>query len=679
VSRTRNDEKDAANDPTQAYFQLSRMVREGRSWSGRERNCAFLNTADGRFATASAASGFDFPDDARAVALVDWDQDGDEDLWVSNRNAPRLRLLRNESSGNRFLAVKLAGDGASTNRDAIGARVEVRAAGDGARRRVKTLRAGEGFLAQSSKWLHFGLGKAAAVEKVIVRWPGGEAEEFAGIEADRRYLLVQGSGKAVEAPRPPGRLAIAPSDPPLPPESGKARIPLVALLPVPRLEYAAFDGAPRAVPIGGGRPVLVNLWASWCAPCAGELGEIAAARDAIRAAGLDVAALAVDGLGDDRSDPLKAVELMAKLDFPFAAGRATRQAVLILQRLHDATVPLHRRLPVPASFLIDGSGRLSVIYKGPVTPAQAIADLAHSGGTRRERWSRAAAFPGRAIDHPRIEESARLAEAQMRFLLAGDFSDGGRFEDARVEYEEALAVLPTFAEARNNLGTALRSLGDLEGAEREYRRAIESRPDIAAAHSNLGALLEHRGLLPAAEVSYREALRLEPGRPGLSNALGLACAKQGKLDEARGFFERAVAGDPASAEARSNLGRLLLEKGEDSAAEGHLREAARLAPADPEVRNNLGVLLKRRGSLDEAAAEYREAIRLAPSFPQARNNLGAVLLNQGKLEEAAAELESALRVAPDFAPARANLERVRALQRARGGEAGAPPPANQPR
>ena len=133
---------------------------QGISWSGHERNCCYLNTGDGRFANISAASGLDFMDDARACALVDWDHDGDVDLWSVNRTAPQVRMLRNDTpSDHHYLALRL--EGRTCNRDAIGARVEVTLKDEqsGNPQMIKTLRAGEGFLSQSSKWLHFGLGK----------------------------------------------------------------------------------------------------------------------------------------------------------------------------------------------------------------------------------------------------------------------------------------------------------------------------------------------------------------------------------------------------------------------------------------------------------------------------------------------------------------------------------------
>ena len=127
------DHEDAKPESRQKerFAAFAKMFGEGRSFSGHERNCCYLNpgnssAAAGTFANISAASGLDYPDDARAIILLDWDQDGDLDVWASNRNAPRLRLLRNEipKSGN-FINLSLVGNGTTTNRDAIGARVEV--------------------------------------------------------------------------------------------------------------------------------------------------------------------------------------------------------------------------------------------------------------------------------------------------------------------------------------------------------------------------------------------------------------------------------------------------------------------------------------------------------------------------------------------------------------------------
>ena len=220
-----------------AWRRLQALVRDGGSWSGHERNCCFLNVRRGPFANVSSVSGLDFPDDARGLATVDWDHDGDLDLWVTNRNAPRVRFLRNENAnGNHFLAVRLQGNGATTNRDAIGARVEVHLAG-GARRSpqgsppdsppltlAKTLRAGEGFLSQSSKWLRFGLGDAPGIERVVVRWPGGKAESFSDFEVDHHYRVVQGSGTARRwVPRPQNG-QLRPSQPVMPQTTEHAAI-----------------------------------------------------------------------------------------------------------------------------------------------------------------------------------------------------------------------------------------------------------------------------------------------------------------------------------------------------------------------------------------------------------------------------------------------------------------------
>jgi len=250
---------DSADEPKtreleKANTTFGTMMTRGRSFSGRERNCVFLNTgnSDGRFANISASSGIDLPDDGRALIATDWDHDGDLDVWISNRNAPRLRFFRNDvPSEHHHLTLRLRGTAPTTNCDAIGARVEVILSTGQAL--IKTLRAGESFLSQSSKILHFGLGTAESIESVIVHWPGGETETFSNIEVNHRFYLVQGSGTSKKIETIKRQINISPEPVDLPETSDSARIPFATLLPMANMSYQTFNNKRGTLRAGQGQ------------------------------------------------------------------------------------------------------------------------------------------------------------------------------------------------------------------------------------------------------------------------------------------------------------------------------------------------------------------------------------------------------------------------------------------
>ena len=99
-----------ASDEKQDYLTgwaaLTRLMNEGLSWSGNERNVCYLNLGDGRFVDASFVSGLDFADDGRAAATVDWDGDGDLDLWLKNRTGPQLRFMWNDLPSGPFVETR---------------------------------------------------------------------------------------------------------------------------------------------------------------------------------------------------------------------------------------------------------------------------------------------------------------------------------------------------------------------------------------------------------------------------------------------------------------------------------------------------------------------------------------------------------------------------------------------
>lgn len=82
----------------EAWSEIARAMEDGTSWSGHERNVAWLNLGGGEFVDASAVLGLDHVEDGRVVLRTDFDGDGDLDLWLRSRNGPTLRYLENTSN-----------------------------------------------------------------------------------------------------------------------------------------------------------------------------------------------------------------------------------------------------------------------------------------------------------------------------------------------------------------------------------------------------------------------------------------------------------------------------------------------------------------------------------------------------------------------------------------------------
>ena len=128
---------------------------------------------------------------ARGAAIGDIDNDGAVDVLVTNNNGP-VRLLHNEAgSGQHWLEVRL--EGVKSNRFGIGARVGlVRDGQPTIWRRVHT---DASYLSASDVRIHFGLGNNPHVRSLLVEWPGGSAERWDHIDADKLVTLKQGSGR----------------------------------------------------------------------------------------------------------------------------------------------------------------------------------------------------------------------------------------------------------------------------------------------------------------------------------------------------------------------------------------------------------------------------------------------------------------------------------------------------
>jgi hypothetical protein len=124
----------------------------------------------------------------RGAAYADIDGDGDLDVLLT-ANGGRPRLLRNDGGNkNHWLRIKLEGDIKHCNRNAIGARVELKVH-DSTQR--QELMAGRSYLSQPELVLTFGLGQATSVDELTIVWPGGKTQTMHNVAADQLLHVKQ--------------------------------------------------------------------------------------------------------------------------------------------------------------------------------------------------------------------------------------------------------------------------------------------------------------------------------------------------------------------------------------------------------------------------------------------------------------------------------------------------------
>ncbi len=415
----------------EAWASMALLVERGQmSWSGRESNRVFLNLGAAGFADVSGLTAAAFLEDGRACARLDWDEDGRQDLLLRSRNAPKMRLLLNRwpQPGN-WLQLDLVGAGSS--RDAIGATVIVEAGGARSR---STVRAGEGFLAASSKRLHFGLGAAAQAERALVRWPNGKEESFRALPANGRYRLVQGTGRAESVPQQPLAKLLAADPEPAAAAADRTvtRVPLVSRLPLAALPIPGWESPARTAAEFAGSPMLINFFSTTCAACVEELGLLREQHAVLSRSALQVVPMLVES----GADPAAARAMLAQYGFDERGGVATETLKAAVEFIFADVLLYSDEVPLPCSLLLDRQGQLSSLYVGKIRIRDLTTDLGLISRLPLDELVSSRPLGGRLLA-PRVREFS---------TLAGQFRGIGLHELAKSCDERAAAVLAQYGE-----------------------------------------------------------------------------------------------------------------------------------------------------------------------------------------------------------------------------------------
>ena len=146
----------------------------------------FINTGEGTFVDLSEESGeyFSIKRVGRGATFGDYDNDGDTDIFVVNLNQKGV-LLRNEG-GNRHNWLMIKTVGVKSNRDGIGARVEVATRSHS---QIREVQAGSSYLSGHDLRLIFGLGTETKAETIRITWPSGVQQTLTDVEANQLIFI----------------------------------------------------------------------------------------------------------------------------------------------------------------------------------------------------------------------------------------------------------------------------------------------------------------------------------------------------------------------------------------------------------------------------------------------------------------------------------------------------------
>lgn len=472
------------------------MMDAGRSFSGNERNCFFINLGNGKFADISGLSGLDFPDDGRAISVTDWDNDGDLDLWITNRSAPRLRLMRNDTKKvNSYISLRLNGNGKTVNKDAIGTRIEIINGKDSGKfKQIQTLRAGQGFLSQSSKWIQFALNDTIEAINIKISWPDGTVSKIEDILPNKKYIIRQENSTAEEVKLESEKNHLVSSPGLKTSPSQVARIPAITLFKGPTINLRK-NGIEKQKNKNKAHQ-LINLWATWCAPCIQEMAHFRDHKKRLIDSEVEMIAVNVDELDPQNDNSKKPSDVIKKMNFPFPSISANKQLMEILQRIHDQSVGLNEPLPIPSSFLIDPNGDVSVIYKGPVNVEQIIKDLRLSSEGFITRVEAAAKLEGSLIKNPKATRRLLEHEASIHRRHAINWYSAGDLRGAINHFEKAYKLVPDSKQLSSQLASVYFAFATQmdrqqmkETAINHYRKGLVIDPSNNAARNNLAWIL----------------------------------------------------------------------------------------------------------------------------------------------------------------------------------------------
>ena len=570
-----------SQDYEQGWNAINELIRGDYTWSGYERNVFYANNRDGTFSDVSGAVDLDFLEDGRSFALADFDHDGRQEVFLKNRNAPQLRLLKNVAAElPPSIAFRLRG--IKSNPDAIGAAIVVETEPG---RQTRMLQAGSGFLSQHSKDVFFGLGQAKGPVNASIHWPSGLVQQLHGLPINHRVWVEEG----VEPPRvEPFQSSSVRSQPAQPAAALPATVETWLLAPVP---------AP-VPPSRGGKPTLFQL-------------EFDQARQEINVSE-DVAAV---------------YNILYRYLF---------------DRHRDLTLPTSFLIDANGDIVkvyqgaVDGRLVEADISRIPQTKEQRLAlALPFAGNSETYEFGRNHLSLGSAFfqrgHFDQAEATFRLAlrddpsSAEAHYGLGSVYLKQEKLVDARSSFEQVLKLTAAYPDtgpnAWNNLGLLATREGRTAEAIDYFQGALRLNPDYWIALENLGNAYRQQKRWDDARAALERAVAARPREPEANYSLAMVYAQMEDTERAYQYLQKALTLRPDYPEALNNLGVLYLRTRRRDDAVAKFEECIRVAPGFDQSYLNLARVYNLEGEREKERAVLLSLLQQHPGHAQAQQAL----------------------------------------------------------
>ena len=240
-------------------------------------------------------------------------------------------------------------------------------------------------------------------------------------------------------------------------------------------------------------------------------------------------------------------------------------------------------------------------------------------------------------------------EAKGKLERGNRMFDEGRYADAVICYNQAIAAAPESAEAWNNRGLALENMQRKAEGLSSYDRALNLKPDYQQAWYNRGVALRKLERYAEAVSSYDRAVEIKSDYHQAWNNRGVALGRWERYEEALASLDRAIELKVDYHEAWNNRGVTLDKKQRYEEALKCYDRALAIKEDFPVAWNNRGLALFKLKRPAEAVLEcFDRAIELKRDYYEAWYNRGLVLYYYQRYAEAVESFDAAVEYKRDY-------------------------------